>query len=131
MLPYAMAATSGLVGLLSIVAEHYSNPIIKKVTIAFGSVVGAVGGLGFIFFWIGFSTPSSEKEADASYKKRSTIGSAISSLALNLLALVPTIILILTAFYSDWILGALAGSLVGVPSGDNAMLYWVSTYTYS
>jgi hypothetical protein len=34
--------------------------------------------------------------------------------------------LILAAFYSDWVLGALARNLVGVPSGDNAYLYWIS-----
>jgi hypothetical protein len=39
--------------------------------------------------------------------------------------------LILGAFYSDWVLGALAGNLVGVPSGDNAYLYWVSNLSFS
>jgi hypothetical protein len=28
------------------------------------------------------------------------------------------------AFYSDWILGAIAGKWSGMPSGDNEWLYW-------
>jgi len=32
----------------------------------------------------------------------------------------------LFAFYSDWVLGIIAGTLAGEPSSDNAVLYWVS-----
>jgi hypothetical protein len=45
---------------------------------------------------------------------------------LSVLGIMIAAMIILCAFYSDWILGALAGSLVGVPSGDNGYLYWVS-----
>jgi hypothetical protein len=31
---------------------------------------------------------------------------------------------ILGAFYSDWVLAAIAGKLTGAPSSDNSALYW-------
>jgi hypothetical protein len=38
----------------------------------------------------------------------------LQGLGLSSLGVVPTL-MILAAFYSDWVLGALAGNLVGVP----------------
>jgi hypothetical protein len=35
-------------------------------------------------------------------------------------------IFVMTAFWSDWLLGVIANDLTGVPSGDVAPLYWVS-----
>jgi hypothetical protein len=34
-------------------------------------------------------------------------------------------LLILVSFYADWMLGSMVGNLVGVLSGDNALLYWL------
>lgn len=46
--------------------------------------------------------------------------------ATSIFGVVPALMLVLGAFYCDWILAALVGSLIGVPSGDTAFLYWVS-----
>jgi hypothetical protein len=51
-------------------------------------------------------------------------GSALLTFATSVLGAMPGLGLALGAFYSDWILGAFAGSLVGIPGGDNMFVYW-------
>jgi hypothetical protein len=46
---------------------------------------------------------------------------------MSIYSVIPGLMLVLGAFYFDWILAALAGNLVGMPSGNTAILYWVST----
>jgi hypothetical protein len=107
LIPYGLAAIVGLVGLISLVVENIHNPLVWKITAAFGSVVAAAGVIGLL---IGVTN-----------RLNMLVDTTLSVLGIMIAAMI-----ILCAFYSDWILGALAGSLVGVPSGDNGYLYWVS-----
>ena len=108
--PYGFGAIVGLVGLISLVVENIHNPLVWKITAVFGSVVAAAGVISLI--WFSFVA---EDFFEACYRSALSVPEAM---------LVATFIL--CAFYSDWILSALAGSLVGVPSSDNKYLYWVS-----
>ena len=116
---YAAAAAVGLVGLISLVVENFWIPRVWKITTVFGSLILGTG-LGFLALW--WCLDSEEEGARKRHSRALLRGLGFSSLAV-----VPTLMLILAAFYSDWVLGALAGNLVGVPSSDNAYLYWVNS----
>lgn len=105
----------GLVGLLSLVSEHISNPGIWKVTAVFGSVVAAAGVLALAMLLIG-----SKGEVDSRW------GRSAMAIATPVLLVMPTLMMFLGALYADWILGIFAGNLVGVPDSTAATLYWVS-----
>jgi hypothetical protein len=114
LLIYGAAAVVGLVGLISLVVENFWTPGVWKITTVFGSLILGTG-LAFLALW--------------SYVDVS--GALLWGLGFSSLGVIPFLMLILAAFYSDWVLGALAGSLVGVPSGDNAYLYWVKYKSFS
>lgn len=116
---YAAAAVVGLVGLISLVVENFWIPGVWKITTVFGSLILGTGLACLALWW--WADASGGKNGVRTHSKALLRGLGLSSLGV-----VPTLMLILAAFYSDWVLGALAGNLVGVPSGDNAYLYWVS-----
>ena len=120
---YAAAAIVGLVGLISLVVENFWLPGVWKVTTVFGSLILAAGLGVFAIWWC-----IDMYEKDGLDKHRSAV---LRGLGFSGLGVIPTLMLILAAFYSDWVLGALAGSLIGVPSGDIAYLYWVSAAIFS
>jgi hypothetical protein len=125
---YAAAAVVGLVGLISLVVQNFWLPRVWKITTVFGSLILAAGLAMFALWWC---VDMSGKD-DFDRMKRKTHGKAVlRGLGFSGLGVIPTLMLILAAFYSDWVLGAFAGSLVGVPSGDNAYLYWVSAPIFS
>lgn len=97
------------IGTISLVVENFSEPKVWKVTAVFGSIVVFFGVAALLIGACG---------DDSSW-----FGAATASI----FGVVPGFMLVLGAFYCDWILAALAGNLVGVPSGDTAVLYWVST----
>lgn len=115
LIPYGLAAIVGLIGLISLVVENIHNPLVWKITAVFGSVVAAAGVIGLLM-WL--SSAISLLIGFGRFR-------ADFDTTLSALGIMPAAMIILCAFYSDWILGALAGSLVGVPSGDNGYLYWV------
>jgi hypothetical protein len=123
---YAAAAIVGLVGLISLVIENFWLPRVWKITTVFGSLILAAGFAMFALWWC--IDVSGE---DDGIKRRKHRRAVLRGLSFSSFAVIPTLMLILAAFYSDWVLGALAGSLVGVPSGDNAYLYWVSALIFS
>ena len=108
---YGAAAIVGLVGVISLAVQDIHNPMVWKIAATFGGVVAATGLMCLIIGFFSFT--------------RGCLG-AFAGAAAGILAAMPGCMLVLAAFYSDWILGAIAGSLVGVPSGDNSYLYWVS-----
>jgi hypothetical protein len=118
---YAAAAVVGLVGLISLVVENFWIPGVWKITTVFGSLILGTGLAFLALWWIGDASEEKEGVRRHRHSKALLLGLGFSSLGV-----VPTLMLILAAFYSDWVLGALARNLVGVPSGDNAYLYWVS-----
>ena len=119
LLIYAAAAVVGLVGLISLVVENFWVPGVWKITTVFGSLILGTG-LAFLALWWCVDA-SGEKKDEHRHTKALLRGLGFSSLGV-----VPTLMLVLAAFFSDWVLGALAGNLVGVPSDDNSYLYWVS-----
>lgn len=106
LLIYSLSMTVGLVGVISLAVENFADPQVWKITAVFASLVFFVGVVALLLGACG---------ADSSF-----FGAAAASV----FGVVPALMLILGAFYCDWILAALAGSLVGVPSGDTAFLYW-------
>jgi hypothetical protein len=117
---YAAAAVVGLVGLISLVVENFWISGVWKITTVFGSLILGTGLACLALWW--WVDADEEENSVRRHSKALLLGLGLSSLGV-----VPTLMLILAAFYSDWVLGALAGNLVGVPSGDNAYLYWVSS----
>jgi hypothetical protein len=105
---YFLSMAVGLVGVVSLAVENFHNPQVWKITAVFGSLVAFVGVAVLLIRACGES--------------RNVFGAAATSV----FGVVPALMLVLGAFYCDWILAALAGSLIGVPSGDTAFLYWVS-----
>lgn len=103
---YFLSMTVGLVGTISLVVEHIHQPQVWKITAAFAAVIFFFGLTALII---------------GARRSAATAGTSV-------FGVVSALMLVLGAFYSDWILAALAGNLVGVPSGDTAVLYWVSDY---
>jgi len=105
---YFLSMAVGLVGVVSLAVENFRDPQVWKITVVFGSLVAFVGVAVLLIGACG---------DDSSW-----FGAAATSV----FGVVPGLMLVLGAFYCDWILAALAGSLIGVPSGDTAVLNWVS-----
>jgi hypothetical protein len=120
LLVYAAAAVVGLVGLISLVAENFGIPRVWKITAVFASLIL---GTGFAFLALWWCVDVAEKQKGGLNRH---VKAVLWGLGFSGFGVVPFLMLILAAFYSDWVLGALAGNLVGVPSDDVAALYWVS-----
>jgi hypothetical protein len=108
---YILGVFTGLSGLMSLVAQTiHKNEQVLIITIVFGTVIATVLVAGTFFLVWGNSDGSTGK----------ALGIGVLGSAMQLVMWVA----ILAAFYSDWILGAIAGSLSGVPSSDVAPLYY-------
>ncbi|KAF4632716.1 hypothetical protein G7Y89_g5411 [Cudoniella acicularis] len=111
---YIPGVIAGLTGLLSLVAQEITtNHQVLDITIAFGTIIAtlAVIMLFVVVFLFGSET---KKEV---FLVIGTTGFMVFTTTFSAMA-------VLGAFYSDWILGAIAENLAGVPSSDNAPLYW-------
>lgn len=106
---YIPGVIAGMVGLLSLVAKTIStNHKVMIITAVFGAVALAAALLiGALVCFV----------ADDMYGR--IFGSGLTSLSVLLGCLG-----VLGAFYSDWILAAIAENMSGNPSADNAALYW-------
>lgn len=113
LLLYIPGVAAGMSGLLSLVAETIgSNHNVLVVTAVFGSVTLTCAAIvGLIVCFAQFDEDDS--------KALSLIFSGLSAVGVALMGLG-----VLGAFYSDWILGAIANNMSGAPSSDNAALYW-------
>lgn len=106
---YVPGLITGLVGLFSLVKENWNIHAIRLITYIMWGIPGGLGVLGVIGVLF---------EGDESAWVRvaggilGLVGYGIGGLA------------VFGALYSDWILGAIAGNYAGLPSGDNAWLYW-------
>ncbi|KAH8682767.1 hypothetical protein BGZ60DRAFT_398709 [Tricladium varicosporioides] len=128
LLLYVPGVIAGLVGLLSLVSQEIKhNRQVLYITIAFGSVIFIAIVLMLIVALCIFrdlrDTSTKEEETGKKNGKKDVAlffgmsGFAIFAAGFSGMA-------VLGAFYSDWILGAFAENLKGVPSSDNAPLYW-------
>jgi hypothetical protein len=97
---YAIGTCIGLTGLVSIVKQNSNDPRIWIPTAVMLGVAAAwIFACITLFFFL--------------YREWYMIKAA------------GTLAMIMTTLWSDWVLAAIANNLVGVPSGDNAVLFWV------
>jgi hypothetical protein len=107
---YIPGVGAGLAGLLSLVGETiHSNHNVMIVTAVFGAVTLAAALLVGVLVCCG--------------SNGRIIGSLIGSGVTSLFVILGCFG-VLGAFYSDWILAAIAENMPGTPSSDNAALYW-------
>jgi hypothetical protein len=121
---YSAGTAIGLVGLVSLVAQNIHNLEIRNITILFGALVVSGGIICFLFFFFP-ELPPTTRPKDFGRRPSAELAAVLSVRTLPLS--LPAAVLVLSALYSDWILGALAQDLVGSPDGDTAILYWVSS----
>jgi hypothetical protein len=107
---YIPGVVAGMAGLLSLVGETiHSNHDVLVVTSVFGAVTLAAALLVGLLVCCGSNGRIFQ----------SLVGSGLTTLFVILGCFG-----VLGAFYSDWILAAIAENMSGMPSSDNAALYW-------
>ena len=102
---YAAGYAVGMVGLLAVVWNLRHEYLIKLITYVFAAVTFSIIG---VCIMLGCCC----RCADGISGSKLLLAMVFSTLMVG-------------ALYSDWILGDIAGSLMGVPAGDPAYLYWV------
>ena len=90
----------GFTGLISLVTQHWTSQTLI-ITLIFVVLIGVAAVATVVFPLTG----------DISMTNSSALG------LLVIFALVP--------LYADWMLGSMVDNLVGVPSGDVAVIYWL------
>ncbi|MCJ1292702.1 hypothetical protein MMC34_004255 [Xylographa carneopallida] len=121
---YCLGMTIGFVGLVSLVLMTWENKDVRIVTYVFGSVAGA-GILFTIVVVAGCCYCDDDDDDKSGCAKFWSVGAWTFGGGLTVCI---GCVMVFGAFYSDWILGAIAHNLVGVPdSGDgiSSILYWV------
>jgi hypothetical protein len=113
---YGAAAIVGFVGLASLVKQTWDNHRVKLITEVFGGVAGGFVGIIILIGLIGMCTDDEDNVG--------VVGGLLIAVG-GAAGLGAAAIVVLCAFYSDWILGVIANNLIGVPSGDCSELYWV------
>jgi hypothetical protein len=104
---YIPGVVVGFVGLYPLVKESWDNGVVRTISYAFGGTALGIGiTSGVIFFFC---------KKDGGFVVTWIFGTSITAAA----------VVALGVLYSDWILGAIAGNLVGFPSSDNLVLYWI------
>jgi hypothetical protein len=99
--------------------ENIQTPLFWKITAVSDSVVATVKLIKPLICL-------SDKPVNDSDEDEGLCFSASFGNAPGVLETIPVRVVILYEFYSDWIFCALPINLVGVPSGDNGYLDWVS-----
>ncbi|KAK4222636.1 hypothetical protein QBC38DRAFT_489373 [Podospora fimiseda] len=108
---YFLGSVVGFVGIMNVVGKHIGeNKEVKIITGAFGGVTLIVALFVLVSCWFFMSGTGCCGMVGVSF----FVGAGVTVFVLS----------VLFAFYTDWVLAALAGDLVGTPSGDNAVFYW-------
>ncbi|KAK3349088.1 hypothetical protein B0T25DRAFT_547173 [Lasiosphaeria hispida] len=114
---YSLGAIVGLVGVIAIVHESMENERLKVITAVFGCVVG-----------LGAAAAVSCVMSGRSELGTGGVGSRVGWSLIAAIGVAIFEMLFLFAFYTDWVLAALAGDMVGLQiPGDNfwsALLYF-------
>ncbi|KAF8248504.1 hypothetical protein K440DRAFT_547721 [Wilcoxina mikolae CBS 423.85] len=101
LLLYVLGIVIGFVGLVSLIAKVWDhNPFVGRTTEIFSYILAVILFVALITAVIGFK---------------------LSSVVLIVLILFGA----LSALYSDWILAGIAGNLLGMPTADNTVLYFL------
>jgi hypothetical protein len=111
---YALGLIGGLAGLFSLVVQTiHMNYNVLIITAVFGSVLAAAIVLFWfiILFWTWDEIESKTGGGFLSGLGAVVVGAAGMGL--------------MGALYSDWILAAIANNMTGVPTSDNAVLYYI------
>jgi hypothetical protein len=102
---YWIGCLVGAVGLFTVVHETFpQNHGVQIATYAFIAVTGSGLVVGVLL---------------GVYKHSARHGSLIAPIAAIIIFLVAAV------FYSDWVLAAVERNWIGVPSMDNAVVYWL------
>jgi hypothetical protein len=104
---YVLGLIVGMTGVGSLVRQTWGSSTIRFITYIFAGICGGVGILAMIAGVFGAWGETVD----------------CSTLAVGPMAFIGGAI-ICAVLYSDWVLGAIAGSLAGVPSSDIAWMYW-------
>lgn len=108
MIWYIMAVAAGLPGLITLVAQNWTEESVRLATYVFVSVCAFFALLLLIMYMI-----KVEAESYAQFFQ-------------GVLVVILFAIPLLFAFYNDWVLAAISHNWVGIPSGNVAqVLYWV------
>lgn len=109
---YFVGSVIGFVGIMNVVGKHINeNHRVKIITGVFGGVTLIVVLAVLVACWLFMSGSGCCGTVGVSF----LAGAGVAVFVLS----------VLFAFYTDWVLAALAGDLVGTPSGDNAVFYWM------
>ncbi|KAK3998051.1 hypothetical protein QBC44DRAFT_313812 [Cladorrhinum sp. PSN332] len=108
---YFLGSVVGFVGIMNVVGKHINeNQQVKIITGVFGGVTLIVVLAVLISCWLFMSGTGCCGTVGVTF----LAGAGVAVFVLS----------VLFAFYTDWVLAALAEDLVGTPSGDNAVFYW-------
>ncbi|KAK4173901.1 hypothetical protein QBC36DRAFT_358822 [Triangularia setosa] len=109
---YMLGVVVGFVGIMNIVLKHIMGiQQLRIITGVFGGVVLLIVLVVVMLLWLMMSES----------------GGCIEIVGISCLAATGVAVFalsVLFAFYTDWVLAALAEDLVGTPSQDNAVFYW-------
>jgi hypothetical protein len=125
LLLYVPGVVAGLSGLLSLVFKEIGqNAHVKIITEVFGTVICFLAGLMLIVGIIGMYSQCCGSRKEVNNSSMENLGKGTVAIGIMLFLVAGSATSVLAALYSDWVLGAIAGNLVGLPSGDVAPLYW-------
>ncbi|TFK75687.1 hypothetical protein BDN72DRAFT_451227 [Pluteus cervinus] len=111
---YIPGLLAGISGLMSLVVQNWDIVALRKLTIAFYTIVGL--GLGIAILVI----LNNVRRRDLSDGMETFWTGVSASFG---------IFMVLAALYSDWAIAIMAHNLTGLPSGDNSAFYW--TYFFA
>jgi len=127
LLLYIPGVVAGLSGLLSLVFKEIGhNHDVRIITEVFGIVIALPAALMLIFgiTWMCSQCCGTRKAVAPNNSSMESLGRSTIAVGIMVSLVAGSATSVLAALYSDWVLGAIAGNLVGLPSGDVAPLYW-------
>ncbi|KAK0645713.1 hypothetical protein B0T16DRAFT_411802 [Cercophora newfieldiana] len=123
-IPYSLGAIVGAVGILALVKGNISaNQQLQIITGVFGGVASLLILANMAVYWTVTRRLDKSQPQYGGQLRRFTERVTGSFLALTGASLFAGTLLF--AFYSDWALAAMAGDIVGQPTRDNAVYYWL------
>ncbi len=112
---YFLGSVVGFTGVMNLVKHNFADPDMAQLRTITFVFCGVAAGLTLFAAFVFFCPCGSGRPA---------LGIALAaSWQTFIFALL--ILTVLFAFYADWVLAALYGDLVGRPSSDNAVFYWI------
>lgn len=126
LLLYIPGVVVGLSGLLSLVSKEIGhNHRIKIVTEVFGGAIALPVLVMLIIGIVGMCLQCRKsREEQANNWSIENLGKRTMATGVIALLVAGSATSVLAALYSDWVLGAIAGNMVGLPSRDVAAMYW-------